>query len=220
MIDQGKYEVGDRLPTIADMARSFQVGAPTLREALRKLQSAGVITVRHGAGIFVAQNHDALFVKNPVSMRKPSKKVMLDMIQTRLAVEPYTAGLAAENATAEQLDRMESILDETRAALDIFDDATLAKCGLAFHREIALASHNGVMSQLLELLSGLFQTELYAVLNIYGNTETDYQEHCDILDAITKRNRELAVTRMRNHLTSVYAATEYYYETHREEFVQ
>lgn len=217
MIDSRGYQSGDRLPTIAEMAGKFDIGAPTLREALKKLQAAGIIRIRHGAGIFVADNHDSLFVHNPIVDRKPSKKVVLDMLEARLAVEPFTAGLAAENGTDEQIEKMGALLDRAREALTCRDYETLAEASLGFHREISLASHNGVISQLLALISGLFQIELYTVLNIYGNTERDYQEHRSILAAIEKRNRNLAVRRMRNHLTNVRVAIEKYYEEHPDE---
>lgn len=219
LIDSGGYETGDRLPTIAEMAGMFEVGAPTLREALKKLQAASVIHIKHGAGIFVAENHNALFVPNPVLERKPTKKVILDLMETRLAVEPFTAGLAADNATEAQIERMGGLLDSAREFLDKGESAPLAEANLAYHREISIASGNGVISQLLALITGLFQIELYAVLEIYGSTERDYVEHRSILAAIKKRNRTLAVRRMRNHLTSVRVAIEQYYDLKEDETV-
>jgi len=177
MIDSGGYEAGDRLPTIAGMAESFDVGAPTLREALKKLQAAGVVSIRHGSGIFVGEDHDSWFVHNPVVERKPTKKSILDLMETRLAVEPFAAGRAVEHGTEAQIQRMGELLDRARNALDAGETDTLATASLAFHREISLASHNSVLSQLMALLTGLFQVELYAVLDIYGNTEQDYKEH-------------------------------------------
>jgi GntR family transcriptional repressor for pyruvate dehydrogenase complex len=202
------------------MADMFQVGAPTLREALKKLQAAGVIHIKHGAGIFVADNHDALFVHNPIAERKPSKKVILDMLEARLAVEPFTAGLAAENASGKQIERMGDLLDDARDAMTHGDYKTLAEASLGFHREISIASHNGVISQLLALITGLFQIELYTVLDIYGNTERDYREHRSILAAIAKRNRPLAVRRMRHHIANVRVAIERYYDEQGNETVE
>ncbi len=212
MIDSGGYEIGDRLPTIAEMAGMFEVGAPTLREALKKLQTSGVVHIKHGSGIFVAEHHDSLFVHNPVIERKPSKKVMLDLMEARLSVEPFTAGLAAEHATEAQTDRMGSLLDSARVSLDRGESLPLAEANLAYHREISIASGNGVISQLLALITGLFQIELYAILEIYGSTERDYIEHRSILAAIKKHNRPLSIRRMRNHLASVRVAIEQYYE--------
>jgi GntR family transcriptional repressor for pyruvate dehydrogenase complex len=217
MIDREGFVAGDRLPTIAEMAEMFGVGAPTLREALKRLQATAVVDIRHGAGVFVAKHHDSLFVNNTVAQRKPSKKVILDLMEARIAVEPYAAGLAVVNATEPQIAIMEELLEEARRALDNGEMDTLAEANLAFHREISLASHNSVISQLLALITGLFQIELYAILDIYGSTEQDHIEHRGILAAIKRRNRSLAVRKMRNHLENVRVAIEEYYEIHQEE---
>lgn len=52
-IEMGQYREGDRLPTIAEMARRFDVGLATVREALTKLEVIGVIEIRHGSGVYV-----------------------------------------------------------------------------------------------------------------------------------------------------------------------
>jgi len=50
LIQSGDYSEGDRLPAILEMARRFGVGPPTVREALKKLETLGVVDVRHTAG--------------------------------------------------------------------------------------------------------------------------------------------------------------------------
>ena len=53
LIRAGTFRDGDRLPPIARMAAVFQVGAPTVRQALTKLEMLGVVDVRHGLGVFI-----------------------------------------------------------------------------------------------------------------------------------------------------------------------
>jgi DNA-binding transcriptional MocR family regulator len=53
LIEEGGYQPGDRLPTIADLASRFEAARGTVREALVKLQTIGVLEVRHGSGIYV-----------------------------------------------------------------------------------------------------------------------------------------------------------------------
>ena len=159
------------------------------------------------------------FVHNPVAQRKPSKKVILDLMEARIAIEPYVTGLAAVNASKSQIATMGDLLDEARRAIEEDETETLAEANLALHREISLALQNSVMSQLLALITGLFQIELYAVLDIYGSTEQDHTEHRGILAAIKKRNRNLAARKMRNHLENVRVAIEEYYKIHQEETI-
>jgi GntR family transcriptional repressor for pyruvate dehydrogenase complex len=212
LIDSGGYQVGDRLPTISDMAGMFEVGAPTLREGLKKLQAAGIIHIKHGSGIFVAENRDSLFVHNPVAERTPSRKMVLDMLEARIAVEPFAAALAADHATREQILSLTEILHEARRAIDRGSETDLAEANLAFHRQVAVASNNHVLSQLLPLITGFFQPELNKVFEVYGSTEQDFAEHREILSAIRRKNSSLASKRMRNHLESISVALTSYYD--------
>ncbi len=52
-IRQGDWLPGDRLPSIAQLAKEFEVGAGSIREALRSLQSIGLVKIEHGSGVYV-----------------------------------------------------------------------------------------------------------------------------------------------------------------------
>ena len=203
MIDRQEFEPGHRLPTIVEMARQFEVGAPTLREALRQLQAIGIVEMRHGSGIYVAENHDALFLANPILMGTPSRKVMIDLINTRLAIETFAVGLAAENITEDQLTGLAETLSRAEACLERGELKELSEINIDFHRGIALASLNRVTHQVLDLLAGLFQSEQYAILEIYGSPRQDLEEHKGILEALGQHDAELCAARMRNHLEGV-----------------
>src|SRR5207247_2373975 len=60
MIQRGQYRVGDRLPAIMEMAKRFGVGHPTVREALKKLETIGVVEIRHGSGVYVSRSEEVL----------------------------------------------------------------------------------------------------------------------------------------------------------------
>ena len=81
-ITAGTYSLGDRLPTIMDMARQFGVGHPTVREALKKLEATGIVEIRHGSGVYVTRTQDVLMLASDYS-GKVTKKLLLDLIQAR-----------------------------------------------------------------------------------------------------------------------------------------
>jgi GntR family transcriptional repressor for pyruvate dehydrogenase complex len=203
LIDGGQYGPGDRLPSIAALSRQFGVGPPTLREALKKLETAGAVTVRHGSGVYVNEAHDALFLSNPVRSETPSKQLLLDLIEARITLEVLSAARAAEHATPAHLARMEALLAEAAAHLD--DDAVLIPANMDFHAEIAAASGNAVLRELLVLLTKLFRQEQQAVLRIYGSRDQDLAEHLGILEALKAGDPSRAAGRMRAHLEGVRA---------------
>jgi GntR family transcriptional repressor for pyruvate dehydrogenase complex len=201
MIRTGAYQQGDRLPAIMEMARRFGVGHPTLREALRKLEMIGIVEIKHGSGVYVGKGQDALLVSNPVYYGVISKKLMLDLIEARMSIENKTVALAALEADEAHLERMSELLAKAGSNLD--NDAVLNAANMAFHREIAAASGNAVLAQLLEVLTNLFHSEQRMIIDIYGSREKDHTEHLGIFDALRRRDAALAQARMEAHLTGV-----------------
>lgn len=201
LIHDGGHEVGARLPPISQMARQLGVGAPTLREALRKLETVGVVEIRHGSGVYVGRSTDSLLVSNPILDAAPTRKLLLDLIEARIPIELQTAALAARHASAEHLDEMRELLDEAGRSLD--DAELLNQVNLSFHRQIALASGNTVLHQILNVLTNIFRREQRLILSIHGRRDDDHHEHVEIYEALRARDVELAVARMRVHLERV-----------------
>jgi GntR family transcriptional repressor for pyruvate dehydrogenase complex len=200
-IQKGDYAEGDRLPAIMEMARRFGVGHPTVREALKKLQTMGVVEIRHGSGVYVSRSHDVLMLATPDYTGTVSRKLLLDLIEARMPIEMHSAERAASNATDEHLREMRKLL--TTAGQNLDNDEVLNSVNMAFHRQIALASHNAVMTQLLDVLQELFTEDQRLILGIFGSRQRDHEEHLAILDALEKRDGALAVERMRTHLEGV-----------------
>src|SRR4051812_47049150 len=94
LIQSASYGPGARLPAITVMARQFEVGSPTVREALKKLETVGVVDIRHGSGVYVGRSPDSLLISNPVFEAAPTKKLLIDLISARIPIETETAGLA------------------------------------------------------------------------------------------------------------------------------
>lgn len=203
LIQAGGYKPGDRLPSIAHMARRFGVGHPTLREALKKLETLGIVSIRHGSGVYVGRDPNSLVISNPIYTGSFTRKLLVDLIEARVPIETRAAELAAANATDEQLDKMRAYLARAEECMRVDDDVELTQVNLAFHREIAVASGNTVLAQLLDVLTNVFQREQRAIMDIYGSRDRDHEEHVQILRAIEARDPVLAMERMRSHLEGV-----------------
>ena len=198
LIETEDYQVGDRLPSIMEMARSFGVGHPTLREALKKLEIMDVVKIKHGSGVYVGKGRSMLLVSNSVFGGVISKKLLLDLVEARIPIELKAAVLAASEGTEAHLHRMTELM--VKAEENLQNDAVLSDTNMAFHREIAEASGNTVLAQLQEVLTSLFRREQQLVLGIHGSREKDHEEHMGILDALRQRNPALAHERMKAHL--------------------
>jgi GntR family transcriptional regulator, transcriptional repressor for pyruvate dehydrogenase complex len=200
-IQMGEYQKGDRLPAIMEMARRFGVGHPTVREALKKLETMGVVDIRHGSGVYVSRSDEVLVLASQDYMGTVDRKLLLDLVDARIPIEVKAVAGAATNATEENFATMRALLD--KAAQNFADDEVLSATNMAFHQEITQASGNLVLSQLLDVLRNLFQKEQRLILNIYGSPQKDQDEHLGILAALEARDERLAVDRMQEHLEGV-----------------
>jgi GntR family transcriptional repressor for pyruvate dehydrogenase complex len=201
MIQKGDYGQGDRLPPIMEMAKRFSVGHPTIREALKKLETMGIVEIRHGSGVYVSRSEEVLVLASPDYPGTVTKKLLLDLIDTRMPLEMKSVAEAMKNATLDDLVEMRRLL---KKAGDHFDnDVVLNETNMGFHRQIAIASGNTVLLQLLDVLRDLFTEEQRLILGIFGSRDRDHREHLAILEALESRDEALGVDRMRKHLQGV-----------------
>ncbi len=206
MIQKGDYKQGDRLPPIMEMARRFGVGHPTIREALKKLETMGFVEIRHGSGVYVTRSEEVLVLATPDYAGTVTKKLLLDLIGTRMPLEMRSVAEAVKNATLEDLVEMRRLL--TTAGQNLDNDPVLNQVNMAFHRAIARASGNTVLVQLLDVLHELFAEEQRLILGIFGSRQRDHKEHLAILAALEKRDEALGVKLMQKHLAGVSDAIE------------
>ena len=201
MIQKGDYSQGDRLPPIMEMAKRFGVGHPTIREALKKLETMGIVEIRHGSGVYVSRSEEVLVLASPDYVGTVTKKLLLDLIDARMPLEMKSVAEAVKHGSPEDLLEMKRLLKTAGDNLD--DDVVLNETNMGFHRQIALASGNTVLVQLLDVLRDLFTEEQRLILGIFGSRERDHREHLAILEALERRDETLGVERMRKHLQGV-----------------
>src|SRR5215213_2089601 len=198
LIQRGDYKQGDRLPPIMEMARRFGVGHPTIREALKKLETMGFVEIRHGSGVYVTRSEEVLVLASPDYSGTVTKKLLIDLIRVREPLETQSVAEAVRNATLEDLVEMRRLLNA--ASQNLTNDGVLNEVNMGFHRQVARASGNTVLAQLLDVLADLFAEEQRLILGIFGSRERDHREHLEILDALESRDEKLCVDRMRQHL--------------------
>ena len=112
-IATGRYERGSRLPTERELAATFGVSAPTIREALRALSSMGLVEVRHGSGSYVTSSSQG-FVNGSLGMLVQLEGVGVeDLIGLLRVLNLYAAELAIEHATDQDAARVRAAAEAT-----------------------------------------------------------------------------------------------------------
>lgn len=195
---------GARLPSVKELAERFSVATPTMREALAMLQMAGNVDIRHGSGIYVRDGVSRLLLNNPYAGALDSVTI-ISLLHARRLIEPPVAELAAKVAPEAALAELEELLAEAELHLsgDDWADEVLGLANMRFHRGIAAASGNSILSEVVFTLTEVHIKEQMAVLELYNNRMRDHEEHKRILAAMTGRDPAEAARLMREHLDDV-----------------
>jgi GntR family transcriptional repressor for pyruvate dehydrogenase complex len=201
MIAEGRLKSGDQLPPERDLAEKFVVSRTSVREALRALESLGLIEVRPGEGTFVREMSIEALVE-PLALVMTSERAAIgELFEARRLLEPALAGLAASRATPDEIQEMERTLEEQ--AREIAAGKTGLAQDAAFHAAIGAAAHNRAITRIAHAIMDLLTQSREESLNTPGRPTRSHQDHRRILAAITARDERAARQAMLEHLEAV-----------------
>jgi GntR family transcriptional repressor for pyruvate dehydrogenase complex len=204
LVREQKLQPGDRLPSVKEMAERFQVATPTMREALRLLEMAGTLHIRHGSGIYLQRPEARVMVSNPYA-RSLDTQTIMNLLQARLLIEPAVAEVAATHASTKELDALDALLTDTEKYLSGQEaaDAVLGVANMRFHRGIADSAANSILADVVFSLTEVHIKEQMAVLDLYNNRRRDHEQHRLILEALMRRDPREAKHLMFEHIDEV-----------------
>lgn len=197
-IERGNLKSGDRLPPERELARRLGVSRPSIRSGLKTLAGMGVVQMRQGAGTFITAGPPVLDSQPLTLLAALHGFTRHQMFEARIALEVSVAGFAAERAGPEDL---AAISDETTAMFASLDepDAFLLH-DIRFHRAVAAASDNPVLSALVEMVSSIFQQVRQQTIRRARDLKEAADEHRAIYQAIRAGNPARARQAMNDHL--------------------
>lgn len=198
LVSQGVFKVGQRLPSERDLAAQFGVSRPTIREAMIALEIAGLVEVRSGSGVYVLK---ATSRPGPLG-NDPGP---FEILEARRLIEGETCALAAQRIGDEQLQQLQSLLDDMEQE-NQREDAT-EQADEQFHRLIAEAAGNSALSATIGWLWQLrneseISTHFHQRVRREGSRPI-IADHRDILEALEKHDPYEARSAMDRHLQRV-----------------
>ncbi|WNC73232.1 FadR/GntR family transcriptional regulator [Thalassotalea psychrophila] len=191
---QGKFSIGSKLPSEAELCLQYNISRTATREAVKMLTAKGLISSRPRQGIKVLDSkHWNLFdveVLNWILIGKPDLYMLRHFLQLRLSIEPEAAYLAAQYASESDIKVIEDALLRMKNAEDGYDDTLEAD--IEFHASILSASNNPFFIQLKTFTETALKVNLRFTNRFKAITIDEYKAHFDIFDNIAKRNPQAA----------------------------
>ncbi len=201
LISDGRLTSGDRLPPERELAERLRVSRTSVREALRSLQSRGLIEIRAGEGAFVRDVSVEALIEPLALVILPHREAVGELFEARRILEPAIAALAARRATREEVGEMERILEEQ--AREVAQGRTGMAQDSALHAAIAGAAHNRAIVRIVNALLDLLAQSREESLLTPGRPTRSHRDHVRMLDAIRRGDEAAAHLAMRTHLAAV-----------------
>lgn len=181
---RGELKPGERLMEI-QLANKLGVSRTPIREALRKLELEGLVNMVPRKGAEVADI---------------TEKSLRDVLEVRKALEELSVQLACEKITEEEIEELKRAAERFKDTLDDQDVTKIAEADVEFHDIIYTATDN----QKLILLLNNLREQMYRYRVEYLKNEEAYPqliaEHEELIDNISKRNKEEATRIMCEHI--------------------
>jgi len=194
----GEVTPGSRIPSERQLAEELSVGRGTIREAIKSLSMLGLLEQRVGDGTYLSSSSSDLLPGVIEWGLLLGEKRLEDLLEARAILEIQLAGLAAVRRTDDELVAIRALIEIMRLADDDVDAYVQADTN--FHLEVARASHNAVLSGVLENIRSLLQAWVSVVIRTAGETRTSFAMHEPILRAIEAGDADAAVATMTAHM--------------------
>ncbi len=174
-----------RLPSERELAAEYATSRATVREAIQRLVTRGLLETRRGSGLFVSAQQPARLSAPWLQLIAENPPVRGDTLEFRLVFECAAARFAATRATPDQLTEMASILERMHYAVHARDVEAEARADAEFHAVLAMASHNLMLSH--------FYASVITMLREHITNNTYEASHIQL------DGGELALTRLAQH---------------------
>ncbi len=184
-----EMEVGEKFPSERKMAEEFGISRNMLRESLRVLSDKGLIEVIPGKGAYVSNRQDEKLADYLESVVFDNHNYLMDIVEVRSVLEMEVCLKAAKVATKEDICELEAIYEQMetyRKHVKKFNE-----CDVAFHLQIAKASHNSIYPALLSSLYAISERKFFMITEIYPTrVDSAQKEHKALIEAIRDQDRK------------------------------
>ncbi len=197
-IRSGFYVNGDQLPAERELAGRFHTARSAIRKVLFNLEAEGLIERRVGSGTFVKCDDMSISAAHGIVSRVSP----LELIQARMVIEPDMTRLAVLNATANEINMLESIVDDLELCRN--DKEAFARHDSMFHEWLARSSKNPLILHLYQQINAVRGHDQWDAMKnkILSPDEIDEynRQHRALFEAINRRDLVSAVKHINDHL--------------------
>jgi GntR family transcriptional repressor for pyruvate dehydrogenase complex len=204
-IVNGIWTAGEKIPSENELVKMLGVSRISVREALKQLVSLGLLEARQGEGTFVKTLEADSYMNQLLPLLVLNRENIIELIKYREIIEIGAIALAVERADESDIQALEENIKNHENFKD--DHEKAVQLDLEFHRLIAEASKNPFIIKANSIIKDIFHAVMEKIIERMGTAPALYY-HKKMIDAIKERNKELAVSMMRENLVKTEKAME------------
>ena len=208
LILRGILRPGERLPAERELAERLGVSRPSLRDAVAHLQSAGLLSTKAGAGIYVADVLGSAFSPALVDLFARHEEAVFDYLSFRRDMEGLAAERAARLGSDTDLAVVAAVFAKMESAHDARSSEQEAQLDAQFHLAIIEASHNVVMLHMMRSMYDLLQGGVFYNRQIMFKQRTSrsalLDQHRTINEALQARDPAAAREAVEAHMEYIH----------------
>jgi GntR family transcriptional repressor for pyruvate dehydrogenase complex len=203
-VRDGQFREGERIPSERELTESLNVSRTSLREAIKRLQTMGIVIVRQGDGTYLdpsARRNEAMYRQKVRTLLDLGEVGIRDFVQSRIMLESAAVALVVERADAEDIARLSALSREMAA--DLSDRRRFAQNDLKFHQSLCEFSRNPVLTRFMFSITDLLTEQVQRSVFNHVNLEQAGRIHREIADALTARDAQRATRAVKEHLERI-----------------
>ena len=200
MILRGELKPGDQLPSQRELSEQFGVSRPSLREAVSVLVTMGLVTVKVGSGVYVANAAG----RAPL-WRFSDRCSPRDVYEARYGLEGYAAHLAARRIDEAGANRLSATVEAMRDALERGDIAGMATADAAFHDLVFELAANPVLAGMVKPVRDMMVETQRLPMTLGIRLGDTLREHRAVVDRIARNDAPGAEAAMQHHIRAAAA---------------
>lgn len=193
----GEWKPGDKIPSENELAAQLQVSRISVRSALQRLSSLGLVESRQGEGTFVCEFSGAQYANNLIPLVVFERSDMQDLMEFRNILDSEIAALAALRATDTDIALLHQNYQRHMAA-----EGDVTKCAdydSEFHCLLAATTHNALFHKVYQVFQPVFRKNMHQIVSIMGVSGARVN-HAAILAAVEQHDPDAARAAMQTHV--------------------
>ncbi|MBH0119784.1 FadR family transcriptional regulator [Rhodococcus sp. CX] len=200
LIRSGSFPRNSALPPERELAATLGVSRHSLRQALASLETVGLIEARHGSGVYLTERpSDEAVVRVSDVLLAPDRS-LVDVLEARLAIEPFIAATAAERRTDDDI-------ADIRAGTEQDERTTegITRAAIDFHQWLVGTTRNPVLQGIMRSLTTGEHGIAELLAKEPGEAGHWHVHHEELIDAVVAGNADLARRLMTEHIEEILA---------------